>query len=270
MHGADRGSTTAFSRVARLTVVSALLSTLALTSRARAHVQASLDENNRYVKLTPMGDRVRLAYTIFLGEQPGSALRRRLDHNHDGQVDDAEAAAYGREIAARVYPAVTVTLDDRPAKIAWTTLDVGMGTSSVSAGSFSVDLIGWICTGGDAHHLVLRDTVEIEQPGDTELKLEDGPGVHIGAHTVGGEAFKDGLDTVWRGAGGPLTQGLDVAWTVDGAAPRPEDGRCHGGAGAENTNAPQRWWLWGVALAIVAVLAAIGGRQLLRQRKVNG
>jgi hypothetical protein len=269
MHGADRGSTTAFPRVARLTLASTLLATLALTPNARAHVQASLDENNRYVKLTPMGDRVRVAYTIFLGEQPGSALRRRLDHNHDGQVDDAEAAAYGREIAARVHPAVIATLDDRPAKIAWTTLDVGMGTSSVTGGSFSVDMIGWICTAGDAHHLVVRDTVEVEKPGDTELKLEAGPGVHIGAHTVGGEAFKDGLDTVWRGAGGPLTIGLDMAWTVDGAAPRPQDGQCTGG-GAENTNAPKRWWLWGVGLAVVAVLAALGGRQLLGQRKVNG
>jgi hypothetical protein len=257
--------------VARLTLASALFATLALTSLSHAHVQPSLDENNRYLKLTPMGDRVRVAYTIFLGEQPGSALRRRLDHNHDGQVDDAEAAAYGREIAARVYPAVTATLDDRPAKIAWTTLDVGMGTSSVTAGSFSVDMIGWICASGDAHHLLLRDVVEVEQPGDTELKLEDGPGVHIGVHTVGGEAFKDGLDTVWRGAGGPLTIGLDLAWTVDGAAPRPEDGRCHGDANSENKTAP-RWWLWGVGIGVVAVLAAVGGRQLLaqRQRNVNG
>jgi hypothetical protein len=255
--------------VAPLTVAAALGSALALATNARAHVQPSLDENNRYLKLTPMGDRVRVAYTIFLGEQPGSALRRRLDHDHDGQVSDAEAAAYGREIAARVYPAVTVTLDDRPAKIAWTTLDVGMGTSSVTGGSFSVDMIGWICASGDAHHLLLRDTVEIEQPGDTELKLEDGPGVHIGAHTIGGDAFQDGLDTVWRGAGGPLTIGLEMAWTVDGAAPRPDDGRCRGDGAAENNRAP-RWWLWGAGIALVAVLAALGGRHLVNQRKVNG
>lgn len=251
--------------MAGLTLAAALVS----CATADAHVQASVDENNRYVKLTPMGDRVRLAYTIFLGERPGAALRRRLDGNRDGQLSDAEAAAYGREIAARVHPAVSVTLDDHPAKIAWTTLDVGLGTSSVAGGSFSVDLVGWVCAAGDAHRLVLRDTVEIEKPGETEVRLEDGPGVHFGAHTIGGEAFKDGLDTKWTGAGGPLGLGLDVAWTVDGAAPRPQDGRCTGGA--QTKNAPRRWWLWGVAIGVVAVLAALGGTQVLsRQRKVNG
>lgn len=262
MHGADRGSTTALSPVVVLTLA-------AIASPAFAHVQASVDENNRYVKLTPMGDRVRLAYTVFLGERPGATLRRRIDRDRNGAIDDGEAAAYGKEIAALVHPAVSVTLDGKPAKIAWTTLDVGLGTPSVTAGSFSVDLVGWVCTGGDAHRMVLVDTVALEKPGETEVRLEDGPGVHFGNRSIGGTAM-DSLDAKWTGAGGPLTSGLDIAWTVDGAAPRPADGRCTGGA--ETTNAPRRRWLWGVAFLVLAIVAAAGGTMWMRERhrKVNG
>jgi hypothetical protein len=254
--------------LAAVVTVTTLVSLSAITP-ARAHVQAAVDENNRYLKLTPMGDRVRLAYTIFLGERPGATLRKRIDRNRDGQLDDAEAAAYGKEIAALVHPAVSVTLDGKAAKIAWTTLDVGLGTPSVAAGAFSVDLVGWVCATGDSHRMVLVDTVALEKPGETEVRLEDGPGVHFGERTIGGNAF-DGLETKWTGAGGPLTTGLDVAYAVDGAAPRPADGRCGSDAAdSENANAP-RYWLWGVGVAIVALLAAVGGAKLLGQRKVNG
>lgn len=270
MHGADRGSTTALAGVVALTVAIVV----ARTSPAHAHVQASVDENNRYLKLSPMGDRVRLAYTVFLGERPGATLRKRIDRNRDGQLDDGEAAAYGKEITALVHPAVRVTLDGKPAKIAWTTLDVGLGTPSVAAGAFSVDLVGWVCTGdGNAHRLVLVDTVELDKPGETEVRLEDGTGVTFGARTIGDKPF-DTLETKWTGAGGPLTSGLDVAWTVSDAAPRPADGRCTGGA--ENADAP-RWWLWGVALVVLVglALAALATNRARRapgpdQRKVNG
>lgn len=240
----------------------------ALAGTAAAHVEAALDENNRYLKLTPMGDRVRLAYTIFIGERPGAVLRRRLDRNRDGQIDDAEAAAHGEHTAALVRPAVAITLDGRPAAIAWTTIDVGLGTTSVTGGSFSIDLVGWVCTGGGAaHRLVVRDTVVIDKPGETEVRVEDGPGVRIGERRLGGRAL-DTLESKWTGSGGPLVDGLEVAWTVDADAPRPDDGRC-----AENADAPGRWWRWGVIL-LGCVLAGAGvtlARRARRaQRNVNG
>lgn len=272
MRVADRGSTTAFRAVAAFTFAAAgaiVVTSLVGARAADAHVAPSVEENNRYLKLTPMGDRVRLAYTIFLGERPGAALRRRLDRDRDGQLDDAEAAAYGKEMAALVHPRVTVTLDDRPAQIAWTTLDVGLGTPSVAAGAFSVDLVGWVCAAGDAHRLVLHDTVELDRPGETEVRLEDGPGVRFGARSLGGTPM-DALEQKWTGAGGPLVLGLDVAWTVDENATRPADGRCRGGGAAENDDAP-RYWLWGAAFVVLALVAAAGGRLLLRgHRKVNG
>ena len=37
----------------------------------------------------------------------------------------------------------------------------------------AVDLVGWVCTGGgDAHRMVLVDTVTLEKPGETEVRLD--------------------------------------------------------------------------------------------------
>lgn len=228
-----------------------------IASRAEAHVEAAIDENNRYLKLTPMGDRVRLAYTVFIGQRPGEALRRRLDRNRDGQLSDAEAASYGDELGRHIRAAVAITLDGRPATIAWRTQDVGLGTPSVTGGSLSIDLVGWICTGGASHQLRLHDTLALDKPGETEVRLEDGPGVRFRAG--------DALERKWTGGGGPLTEGIEVAWTVDGAAPRPADGRC----GAETPDAP-RWWPRGVIGILVALIVAVGAARAIRQRKVNG
>jgi hypothetical protein len=265
MHGADRGSTTLRTAVVGVMALAALG---ALAGRAHGHVEAAIDENNRYLKLTPMGDRLRLAYTIFIGQKPGEVLRKRLDRNRDGQIGDDEATAYGEEVARLVRPAVALTLDGRATPIDWRTVDVGLGTPSVTGSSLSIDLVGWACTGdAAAHRLVLRDTVAIDKPGETEVKLEDGPGIVFGERRIAGRAM-DTLDTKWTGADGPLTHGLEAAWTVDGAAPRPADGRCR----AENAEAPSPW-RWG--FYAVLALFAIGGfayatRRRPRQRNVNG
>jgi hypothetical protein len=62
---------------------------------ARAHVQPSVDDNNRYIKVQPFGDRIRLAYTVFFGEVPGAGMRPQIDTNHDKTISEAEAQAFG-------------------------------------------------------------------------------------------------------------------------------------------------------------------------------
>src|SRR6187551_2105533 len=181
MHGVHH-----VSRVVRPLVAA---TAIALASApARGHVEASVDANNRYLKLSPMGDRIRLAYTVLFGHEPGAAMRRRLDRDRDGQISSAEADALGRELAAALQPALTIAIDGEPLAWQWARVDVGLGTPAVGGGSLSVDLIAWLCTPpGTTHRLQLRDEYMVEKAGDSELKLETGPGITLGVRTLGGE-----------------------------------------------------------------------------------
>src|SRR5260221_10143937 len=95
------------------------LSIALVAAPARAHVAPSVSDNNRYLKLTPLGDRVRLAYTVFYGEAPGAELRRTIDGNHDGTIDDAESQAFGDRIARDIAAALEVTVDGAAQPVAW-------------------------------------------------------------------------------------------------------------------------------------------------------
>lgn len=239
---------------------------LLAAGRATAHPQASPDRNNRYVKLTPMADRLRLAYTVYLGEQPGAHARRRLDRNGDGTIDDREARALGDELAAQIRPAVELTVDDRAATIEWSTIDVGLGTPTVAAGALSVDLIGWACTDDAArHHVVLRDRVRIDAPGEVEVKLEEGPGVAFAERRLGAAPMPD-LVATWRGDDDRLATGLDVAYAVDGAlATRPSDGRCQARAASRHSRRPLAYAVAAIAGAALGVAAIVLTRRRRRR-----
>src|SRR3954471_21274401 len=110
-----------------------------------AHVAPSADDNNRYLKLTPLGDRVRLAYTVFFGDVPGANERPSIDSDHDGQINVAEANAFGAKLAAEVGARLDLDIDGHRQPIHWAIIDVGMGIPDVHAGAFSVDLVAWLC-----------------------------------------------------------------------------------------------------------------------------
>lgn len=233
-----------------------------------AHPQASPDRNNRYLKLTPMADRIRLAYTVYLGDQPGAHARRRLDRDRDGTIDDREASVIGDELAGQIRPAVELTIDDRVVAIDWATIDVGLGTPATAAGALSVDLIGWACTGdGGAHHVVLRDEVRLDSPGEVEVRVEEGPGVTIGLRRLGGDAMPD-LIATWRGDDRRLATGLEIAYDLDGArAIRPDDRRCAGGAGGAGGGHARRSRAIAAAVAAGAVLGAVAAFVVGRRRR---
>ncbi len=221
-----------------------------------AHPEPAPDRNNRYLKLTPMADRLRLAYTVYLGEQPGALARRRLDRDRDGTIDDREAAAIGDELAALIEPAVVLTIDDRPVAIDWASIDVGLGTPRTAAGSFSVDLIGWACLGdGARHRLHLRDRVRLDRPGEVEVKLEVGPGITIEQRRLGGGPMPELIATA-TGDDGKLADGLELTFTVDDdLAVRPDDRRC--GPRAEPRGPRWPLLLGGAGLALAAIGALV-------------
>ena len=198
-----------------------------VTAPARAHVTPSVDDNNRFLKLTPLGDRVRLAYTVLFGDTPGQSERAAIDTNHDGTISEDEAHAFGAQLAAQVAAGVDLEVDGKGQKVAWTDVDVGMGTPQVTGGSFSIDLVTYPCLGAPRlgpHRVRLRDHFRLTRPGRTDVKIEDSPGVTVDRARIGDA---DASDFSSVGPGGPLdNDGLDLRFTVDGKAPAAPDATC--------------------------------------------
>jgi hypothetical protein len=235
-----------------------------LAAEAGAHVAPSVDDNNRYLKLTPLGDRVRFAYTVFFGEIPGASERRNLDTNHDGQISDDESHAFATNLAAQVGNALELDIDGHSAPIRWTTLDVGMTTRDTAAGSFSVDLVAYPClpTVRGAHTLRLRDRFVLTRPGETEVKVEDSPGVTIERARIG-PADDPSYDYKFVGGGGPLADdGLDLHFIAGPKAPVTADNACAAPATAGGSS--KLPWLAGGAGALVLVA---GGAWLALSRR---
>lgn len=232
---------------------------------ARAHVAPAIGDNNRYLKLSVLGDRLRLAYTVFYGELPGAALRKAIDGNHDGAIDDAETQPFGERIARDVAAAVDLQVDGVRQPIAWTQVVVGMGTPSAAAGAFSIDLVAAICLAAPRgpHHLLLRDSYRLDRPGETEVVVEDSPGVAITGSHIGG-ADDEAHDYKLVGPSGALeTEGLDVALAIGDRALATPDAVCPGPA-APPTIRP------GVAIgagAAAAIVLAAGGALVVRRRR---
>jgi len=212
----------------RATIVVTLLA-LGLAAPAAAHVAPAVGDNNRYLKLTPLGDRIRLAYTVFYGQVPGATLRRAIDRNHDGTIDDRETQAFGERIAKDVAAALIIAVDHIPQPVAWSEVVVGLGTPSATTGAFSIDLVAWLCLSSPRgkHAVLLRDAYPLERPGETEVKVEDSPGVTITATRIGG-AEDEAHDYKLVGPSGALeTDGLDLQFAAGDKAMIGGDATCH-------------------------------------------
>lgn len=237
---------------------------------AAAHIAPSIDDNNRYLKLTPAADRVRISYTVFFGEVPGAQTRKTIDANHDGTISDDEASSFGTKIAGEVAPSLELTVDGKLQTVTWATVSVGMGSAKTDAGSFSVDLVAWAClpVARGKHTLLLRDRFRIPRPGETEAKVEDSPGVTI-HHARVGTTNDPTHDYKFAGPGGPLADdGLDLEFTASDKAPLTADGTCKGG-GATSKRPPTRLIIMlGMGVAFVlAVIAAVTARRKKRGRR---
>jgi hypothetical protein len=188
---------------------------------ADAHVSPSVDDNNRYVKVSPQADRVRVAYTVFFGEVPGAALRPRLDANKDGAISDGEAQVFGDRIAAEVIAALDLEIDGKQQRVAWKAVTVGMGSPVVAAGSFSIDMIAYVCLARarGRHEVHLKDSYRVPKPGETEVRVEDGQGIEVElARIAGADALAN--DFKFVGPGGPLSDdGLRIVFVASDDAP---------------------------------------------------
>jgi hypothetical protein len=228
-----------------------------------AHVAPSERENNRYLLLAPLGDRVRVAYTVYMGQVPGRAARARMDADRDGRLSESEARSYGEQVAAQLAPRVSIEVDGRPVDIDWE-VDVGLGQPVTDAGAFAVDLVAWICLERPrqqvVHRLLLRDRFVLPDPGETELSAEESPGVRITRSQLGSSrASPRRLDFRWMGGPGPAeTQGYLLEFEVDPSL------ALFGGDGCDEVGAEESG---GIAPGLVAAaIGALGAALLLVRR----
>ncbi|MGE0872706.1 MAG: hypothetical protein AB7P03_29390 [Kofleriaceae bacterium] len=205
----------------------AVLVVILVSATARAHVAPSVEVNNHYLKVTPGAGRVRLAYTVFFGEVPGAQARRLIDTDRDGEISDVEAQVFGDKLARDVAPAVELAIDGAREPITWASVSVGLGQPVTKAGAFSVDLIAVRCLSArGTHHVSIRDRFAIPRPGETELLVEETPGVTIEQVQIAGRDVKDS-GYLFEGPGGPLAEhGVQVRFTIGAQAPLASGAEC--------------------------------------------
>jgi hypothetical protein len=249
-----------------MTFLKAALCVVAVTLLS-AHVAPSVDDNNRYLKVTPLQDGFRLAYTVFFGEIPGASERRKIDANRDSRIDDAEAKRFADKLGSEVAASIDVEIDGVPQRVQWSVVSPGMGSDAVAAGSFSIDLVAFFCvpgtTGPSRHRVRVRDQFRIPKPGETEVKVEDSPGITIQRARVGA-AEDPSHDFRFAGPGGPLSDdGLDLEYVATDKAPTVPNGAC-AGAGPAATHDSRTMLL--VVITAIALLIGAGGWLVWRRR----
>jgi hypothetical protein len=223
---------------------------------ARAHVAPSAEQNNRYLKATLLPTEVRLTYTLFLGELPGRLERRRIDTSRDGSIDDAEAKAFGARLLGELAGGLDVTIDGRKAT-GWIVADVGLGTATTAGGALALDLalvVPYPDPAAAAHVLFVDDHTSVPLAGESEVRVEESPGVRLVECHRADAAGGIELGFPFTGnARGPGEREITARFTVDASArPAPP--------GAVSA----RLWL---ALGLVGVAAVALGLVVAHRRR---
>jgi hypothetical protein len=251
----------------RRVALAALGLAAASASGAQAHIAPSAEENNRYLKLTPMADRARLAYIVYIGEIPGRLERQAMDRDRDGALSREEADAYGKQIADAVRKALVVQVDGKPRSLAWDEVHIGLGTTQANGGSFSIDLVASLClngVSGGEHRVAVYDRYEIERPGETELRVEEAPGIRVLRSSVGEDGEESRMEFRWVGGESPIAgEGWHLRFEVDAVNAIPGPGKCRSTA----SDAPaRRTGVWAACALGALALLAVAGWAVRRRR----
>ena len=227
-----------------------------------AHVGSDEKVNNRYYKLTPMSDRVRVAYTIFFGRQPSLEIRRGMDLDGDRKISESEKNSYREQLAREVFKVVSVELDHSPSEVRWSEVTLGLAGESVFDGPFSIDLIGSVCLVAPApdttHHLMFRESLRLPLPGETELHLDPAPGIDI-RKSILDKVPLAGNEKRWTGGAGPIINGYELEFTVKNMDSAGMDSLCEPDKDEGMSTSVL------VLLVIASILAGVAGLVLARR-----
>lgn len=224
---------------------------------APAHVAPSARENNRYILLAPLGDRLRMVYTVYMGEEPGRRVRARMDKNRDGIVSEDEGNDWADELAAEVAASVTLEVDGRPVPVSWAEIDVGLGDPSARAGAFAVDMVAWACFDRPRevtqHKIGFTDRFALDDPGETELRAEESPGVLVTRSQLGAAPAEERprLDFKWMGGASPTAAGYQMEFRVELGLATFSDLPCPSGDAPDGGKRSWPWIVFGGAVFLL-------------------
>lgn len=161
-------------------LVGLLLHTQPIPS-AMAHPQSSLTTVNRYARLLVTGGRVRVFYTLMVGELPALALRNAADRDGTGGLDPAEQSALAMQLREQISEGVLlISSGSKPVRLTWeppvwTALEPQTG-----AAAFSIDVNAQAALRGDeVGELLYEDRVAVSPVGEVELRIEEAPDVRL-------------------------------------------------------------------------------------------
>lgn len=217
---------------------------LMLFGDAWGHPSFTPRSNNRYVKLTLLRDRVRLAYSVLYGDLPAQLERRRMDTDADGRVSEAERAPLLEALGHELERTLRVELDGGGVPVRFSERVAGMDEPRVGPFPFSIDLCAWLpLTARTEHELQVYDGFALEDAGEREVVVEEGPDVHL----------RKGSQTRFLHSGTGPAAPIHVRFGIGRTSP-PSEGR----SDARST-----------ALAVCAVFLALGSAAALVWRRVR-
>jgi hypothetical protein len=156
---------------------------LVTTRPVSAHPEWSPLRVNRYVKLALDGD-PRLIYTLLYGDGPALSLRKSVDRDANGKVDESEKAELGRRTAELVRVGLKLTIDGKEISLSPAATDVGLAGDEVAPAPLSVDLtytLSALALPG-THRISIDDRVAVPSEGDNEIAVEDASGRLVASH----------------------------------------------------------------------------------------
>ncbi len=158
---------------------------------AHSHPEGTPTRTNRYLQVTLLEGRARLAYTLLVGERPAFFLRQSADASRDGRLDASERGRLLDTLATSIARALEIHLDGRPVPLRFSERD-STGDDAVAAHPLGVDLFAFVEVGPGTHELLVHDRYEPRDEGESEVTFEAAPGVELRATFAGREGTRSG------------------------------------------------------------------------------
>jgi len=141
-----------------------------------------------------------------------------MDSNKDGNLSKKERKTFAQPWATSASEKISVRIDGEPINLQWKEIYIGVGTPKVYSTPFSVDFNAWLCipTKNGNNKVWIQHKLHIPMPGETEVRIEESPGVHLNHSFVGNNVKKSQTEFKWLGKQAPLSENpLQIEFRVE-------------------------------------------------------